>query len=55
MSRGKTEEAREFYLMLAQRNNYSVRELERQIDSMLFERSMISEERNRLFLAKHVV
>ena len=54
MSRAKTEEAREFYLLLTQRNNYSVRELERQIDSLLFERTMISEERNRLFLAKNV-
>jgi predicted nuclease of restriction endonuclease-like (RecB) superfamily len=52
MSRAKTEEAREFYLILCSRNNYSKRELERQIDSMLFERTMISDERNKLFLAK---
>jgi predicted nuclease of restriction endonuclease-like (RecB) superfamily len=53
MSRAKTEEAREFYLLLCSRNNYSKRELERQIDSMLFERTMISDERNKLFLAKN--
>lgn len=53
MSRAKTEEAREFYLLLCSRNNYSKRELERQIDSMLFERAMISDERNKLFLAKN--
>jgi predicted nuclease of restriction endonuclease-like (RecB) superfamily len=53
MSRAKTDEAREFYLLLCSRNNYSKRELERQIDSMLFERMMISDERNKLFLAKN--
>jgi predicted nuclease of restriction endonuclease-like (RecB) superfamily len=53
MSRIKTDEAREFYLLLCTRNNYSKRELERQIDSMLFERTMISDERNTLFLTKH--
>jgi predicted nuclease of restriction endonuclease-like (RecB) superfamily len=53
MSRAKTDEAREFYLLLCSRNNYTKRELERQIDSMLFERTMISGERNQLFLAKN--
>jgi predicted nuclease of restriction endonuclease-like (RecB) superfamily len=53
MSRAKTDEAREFYLLLCSRNNYTKRELERQIDSMLFERTMISDERNQLFLAKN--
>jgi len=53
MSRAKTEEAREFYLLLCNYNNYSKRELERQIDSMLFERAMISDERNKLFLTKN--
>jgi predicted nuclease of restriction endonuclease-like (RecB) superfamily len=53
MSRAKTDEAREFYLLLASRNNYSKRELERQIDSMLYERTMISDEKNKLFLAKN--
>ncbi|EGO62346.1 hypothetical protein ALO_18677 [Acetonema longum DSM 6540] len=48
MSRAKTDEAREFYLLLCSRNNYTKRELERQIDSMLFERTMISEDRNKL-------
>ena len=53
MSRTKTDEAREFYLLLCSRNNYTKRELERQIDSMLFERTMISDERNKLFLAQN--
>ncbi|GHS95557.1 hypothetical protein AGMMS50276_11660 [Synergistales bacterium] len=52
MSRAKSQESQEFYLLLASKNNYSVRELERQIDSMLFERTMISDERNKLFIAK---
>jgi predicted nuclease of restriction endonuclease-like (RecB) superfamily len=53
MSRAKTDEAREFYLLLCGGNNYTKRELERQIDSMLFERTMISDERNQFFLAKN--
>ena len=53
MSRAKTTEAREFYLLLSVKNNYSSRELERQIDSMLFERTMISDEKNMLFIAKN--
>jgi len=43
MARAKSREAREFYLLFAQKNNYSARELERQIDSMLFERTIISD------------
>jgi predicted nuclease of restriction endonuclease-like (RecB) superfamily len=53
MGRTKTDEAREFYLLLTHKNKYSARELERQIDSMLFERSMISDEKNKLFIAKN--
>ena len=53
MSRAKTDEAREFYLLLAAKNRYSTSELERQIDSMLFERTMISDEKNKLFIAKN--
>ena len=53
MTRAKTEEAREFYLLLAAKNRYSRSELERQIDSMLFERAMISDEKNKLFIAKN--
>jgi len=52
MARAKTEEAREFYLLLTAKNRYSTSELERQIDSMIFERSMISDEKNKLFIAK---
>jgi predicted nuclease of restriction endonuclease-like (RecB) superfamily len=53
MSRVKTDEAREFYLLLTQKNNYKKEKLSRQIDSMLFERTMISEERNKLFLPQN--
>ena len=51
----KSDEAREFYLTLTAQNNYSIRELERQIDSMLFERTMISDEKNKLIIAKNNV
>lgn len=40
-SRCKTIEEREFYLKLAKKENYSFRELERQISASLFERTMI--------------
>jgi len=52
MMGAKNDEAREFYLLLAQKNNYTARELERQMDSRLFERTMISDEKNKLFIAK---
>ena len=35
MMGAKTDEAREFYLLLCNKSNYSKRELERQMDSML--------------------
>jgi len=40
-SRCKTIEEREFYLNLSKKENYSFRELDRQISSSLFERTMI--------------
>jgi predicted nuclease of restriction endonuclease-like (RecB) superfamily len=40
-SRCKNEEEREFYLKLSKSENYSVRELDRQISSSLFERTML--------------
>jgi hypothetical protein len=40
-SRCKTEEEREFYLRLSIKENYSVRELDRQISASLFERTML--------------
>jgi len=52
MSRAKSEESREFYLILCSQNNYSKRELERQIDSVLFERTTLSNKKNELFVAK---
>lgn len=41
ISRTKTDEEREFYLKLCIQENYSVKELERQINSSVFERVMI--------------
>lgn len=41
MSRCKTEEEREFYIRLCVRERYSKRELERQINSGIFERTML--------------
>ncbi len=46
MSCTKTDEEKEFYLKVCIKNNYSKRELERKIDSMLFERTMISNDKN---------
>ena len=43
LSKTKSTEEKEFYLHLARREKYSVRQLERQIDSALFERVIISE------------
>ena len=53
MVSAKTAEAQEFYMNLTIKNNYSARELERQLDSMLFERTMISNQVNQLQLSKH--
>ncbi len=39
----KTDDAREFYLRLCIANHYTKRELDRQIGSMLYERTMLSE------------
>jgi predicted nuclease of restriction endonuclease-like (RecB) superfamily len=44
----KTDEEREFYLALTAKNGYSSRELERQIDSALYERTMMSDITNKL-------
>jgi len=38
----KSDDVRKFYLLFSLKNNYSKRELERQIDSSLYERTMIS-------------
>jgi len=53
MSRAKTDEAKEFYLLLCSKNNYSKRDLERQLDSMIFERTMISNKKNKKFIEKN--
>ena len=52
MMSAKTEEEREFYLLLTAKNGYSKRELERQINSCLFERVMISEKKNELLIKR---
>lgn len=48
----KTDEAKEFYLRLCARNGYSKRELERQIDSMLYERTMLSDAKNKQLITR---
>lgn len=53
MSGAKSDEAKEFYLLLAAKNRYSKRELERQIDSMLFERTMLSNAKNKNLITKN--
>ena len=42
MAKCKTTEEKEFYLRLAAKEKYAVRDLERQIDSCLYERTMLS-------------
>jgi predicted nuclease of restriction endonuclease-like (RecB) superfamily len=53
MMAAKSDEEREFYLSLSSENNYSKRELERQIDSSLYERAMIYTGKNQVFLSKN--
>ena len=48
----KTDEAREFYLRLSIANRYSKRELERQIGSMLYERTMLSNEKHKELITR---
>lgn len=43
LSKTKTSEEREFYIRLTIKDNYSKRELERQLDSAVYERSMLSQ------------
>ena len=45
MSKAKTEEERHFYISLCIKENYSARELSRQIDSCYYERYMLSKEK----------
>ena len=52
MMAARSDEEREFYLLLSSKNNYSKRELSRQIDSSLFERTMISDTKNQLFIER---
>ena len=52
MSRVKNDDAKIFYIQLIHSYGYSSRELERQIDSMLYERTMLSEHRNEQVLTQ---
>ena len=45
ISKTKSEEERHFYIALCVRENYSARELSRQIDSGYYERYMLSKEK----------
>lgn len=47
----KTDEAREFYLRLCIANRYTKRELDRQIGSMLYERTMLSNVKHKELIA----
>jgi len=49
----KTDEEREFYLTLSVKNRYSFRELKRQMDSALFERTMLSDITNKLIVERN--
>jgi len=44
----KSDEEREFYIIMSVKNRYTFHELERQMDSALFERTMMSEIANKL-------
>ena len=49
----KTDESKEFYMRLCIQNGYAKRELERQIDSMFYERTMLSQEKNKDLIERH--
>lgn len=53
MSGCKTDESKEFYIRLCIANGYAKRELERQIDSMLYERTMLSSIKNQTLIEQH--
>jgi predicted nuclease of restriction endonuclease-like (RecB) superfamily len=53
MAGAKTDEAREFYLLLATKYRYGSQELERQIDALLFERTMLSNQTTKQIVARH--
>ncbi|MDR2008622.1 MAG: PDDEXK nuclease domain-containing protein [Alphaproteobacteria bacterium] len=53
LTAAKTDEAREFYLQESIKNRYSFRELERQINSMLFERTMLSNHKHHEIITKN--
>jgi len=52
LARTKTSEEREYYLNLSSKNNYSKRELERQIKTLMFERKEIADIKHAPYLNK---
>jgi len=52
MAGAKTDEAREFYLLLATKYHYNSHDLERQIDSLLYERTMLSTKATQQIVAR---
>jgi predicted nuclease of restriction endonuclease-like (RecB) superfamily len=54
MMAAESDEEREFYLIESSKNNYSKRELERQIDSSLYERTMLSSEISQFRISKNI-
>ena len=53
ISHCNTDEKREFYLLLSAKNHYSFRELERQMNVLLFETTMLSKIKNDLFIKRN--
>jgi len=53
LSGAKTDEAREFYLLLATKYHYRFEDLERQIDAGVYERTMLSSDTNKDIIARH--
>ena len=49
----KTDESKEFYMRLCIQNGYAKRDLERQIDSMLYERTALSQEKNKELIKRN--
>lgn len=49
----KTDDSKEFYIRLCIQNSFTKRDLERQIDSLLYERTILSQEKNRNLIQNH--
>jgi predicted nuclease of restriction endonuclease-like (RecB) superfamily len=53
MAGAKSDESKEFYVKLCIKHNYSKRELDRQLESLLFERTVLSNKRSQMLIAKN--